>query len=144
MAYRTEAWPWWTVYHAAYAGGWTAHERQRAHMTSTISPEGRGALDQELSVLRQSLGDITRVLHRMQQELHAGDHTVVADARVLLAEVRQCVRVAIDTETRFEQRNQIQSGAGRCAPLDLDAARSSIRCRLDRLRTCHGAGGVSE
>lgn len=113
-------------------------------MKTTISPEGEGALNYELGVLRQSLADITRVLHRLQHELRSGDHTAVAEARVLLAEVRQCVRVAIDTETRFEHRTQTQSGATRCGPLDLSAARSSIRCRLDRLRACHRSDGVSE
>jgi hypothetical protein len=49
------------------------------------------------------------------------------------------LRIAIDLEMEFAKRQQKQAGITQGYAIDFDEARQSIRCRLDRLRTCRGS-----
>ncbi|WP_299420011.1 hypothetical protein [uncultured Shimia sp.] len=107
-------------------------------MTQHFTPSGGRVLDQELDalqlLLRRVTDELERVKHALQQEGPQG----AAAGRRVLAEVRQCMRLALLVEKDIEQRTATDSPAAH-SQLDLDAARSSIGRRLDRLRTARGA-----
>ncbi|MBO9408042.1 hypothetical protein J7399_11430 [Shimia sp. R9_1] len=112
-------------------------------MTHYFSPPGACTLDPELGVLRKTLSDLNQDLLRVHNALRAEDWAQFDEATQVYGHLRQCIRLALLMEADFEERDAKQGHAARSSPLDLDAARTSIRCRLDRLRTCRGSGGFS-
>ena len=112
-------------------------------MTPTETSKQALTLDPEIAALRDALRSATDDLIEMCRQLRSAGRLLPENTGEVLYEVRQCVRLAMEAESDLEQRDK-QQGAGRVGPdIDLERARTSIRCRLDRLRTCHGAGGVS-
>lgn len=110
-------------------------------MTLTSPPEGATELTRRIEELRDALQVVSANLVQCDETVLRPEHRALAEAKHLLDQVRACVRLAIETETRFDNRTRTQAGCTRATALDLEGARASIRCRLDRLRTCRGAGG---
>ena len=107
-------------------------------MTQHFTPSGGRALDQELDALQLMLRRVTGELERVRIALHRDGPEATAAGSQVLAQVRQCMRLALLVERDIDQRNTTGSPQGH-SQLDLDAARSSIGRRLDRLRTARGA-----
>ncbi|MGR3712274.1 MAG: hypothetical protein ACU0A6_04025 [Shimia sp.] len=112
-------------------------------MTSPYPPKTSSVLDPEIGALKDALRSATEDLIEMCRQLQAVGAKLPADAGMILTDVRHCLRMAIEAETDIEKRD-FKQGTGRPdAAIDLQRARSSIRCRLDRLRDCRDTGGVS-
>ncbi|MCP4208313.1 MAG: hypothetical protein GY767_14840 [Shimia sp.] len=103
-------------------------------MTEHFTPSGGRVLDQELDALQLMLRRVTGELERMKIALQRDGPSATAAGRRVLAEVRQCMRLALLVERDIDQRTAKGNSAG-YSQLNLDAARSSIGRRLDRLRT---------
>jgi hypothetical protein len=58
----------------------------------------------------------------------------------ILGDIRQWLKMAIEAETQLEQRKKKEQGIVNGYALDMDAARDSIGCRLDRLRRARCPG----
>lgn len=107
-------------------------------MTQHFTPSGGRVLDQELDALQLMLRRVTGELERMKVALQRDGPAATAAGRRVLAEVRQCMRLALLVERDIDQRTATDSSTS-YSQLDLDAARSSIGRRLDRLRATRGA-----
>ena len=66
----------------------------------------------------------------------AGDEGAVKPAVKTAEELRRLVKLAIDLEARHERERKRDAGFSGAYGLDLDKARSEIRCKLGRIRRC--------
>ncbi|MFY0660916.1 MAG: hypothetical protein JXR15_10515 [Shimia sp.] len=107
-------------------------------MTQHFTPSGERALDQELDALQLMLRRVTGELERVKIALHRDGPEATAAGSQVLAQVRQCMRLALLVERDIDQRSATNRPTGH-AQLDLDVARSSIGRRLDRLRAARDA-----
>ncbi|SHG40449.1 hypothetical protein [Cognatishimia maritima] len=112
-------------------------------MQKNNTPENGSSLEEEFDAVRQTLAHLTRSLRAVEKEVAAGEDAAVREASKLLADIRTWSRLAIDMEVRFEERRKQQEGIATDHAVNLARARSTIRCRLDRLRRCCGAGEIS-
>ncbi|WP_193749861.1 hypothetical protein [Shimia sp. SK013] len=111
-------------------------------MTPTYTPKTGLALDPEIAAVKAALRSATDDLIVMCTQLQAVSAVLPGNAGQVLNEVRQCIRMAIEAESDIEKRD-LKTGASRGGPdIDLERARSSIRCRLDRLRDCRDTGRI--
>jgi hypothetical protein len=113
-------------------------------MTTSIPPTGGHALEGEVTHVRALLAGLARTIRGLQQRLQTGEAQTLADAGAAMADLRAMVRIAIETEKRFEKCQQQETGRGDARRLELETARDTIGRRLDRLRAARDAGEVSE
>ena len=109
-------------------------------MTNTEAVADREWLEEEAKSASDQLRDLIREMRGLQDRARDGDISVTADAVKTVRDVRQFLSIAAATEAKLAEFRQYDSGGAGQFALDLDGARASIRCRLDRLRRCHGAG----
>lgn len=112
-------------------------------MTTDKPPEDAG-LDAEIEQVRRTMTYLTELLALMEDEVMEGDPGSIKEAAKLLAEIRNWSKLAMETEARFEERDQRRHRVANGYALDLEEARATIGCRLARLRRCCGAGRVPE
>ena len=112
-------------------------------MTDKKMPEDKG-LDAEIEQVRKTMTYLTELLALMEDEVMEGDPGAIKEAAKLLVEIRNWSKLAMETEARFEEREKQREGVANGYALDLEYARSTIGCRLARLRRCCGAGRLSE
>lgn len=108
-------------------------------MTLITTDESAFPLAESLDDIRDQLGALRAEMSAIQARLRDGDIAAVKDAQRTIQEIRQWLRIAIDLEMEFAKRQQKQAGITQGYAIDFDEARQSIRCRLDRLRTCRGS-----
>ncbi len=113
-------------------------------MTMKPPSVGDAALDQELDQVRRTVAHMRAQLAALEAEIMAGDAQAIRESAKVLADLRAWSKLAIEAETRFEERRKDQEGVVNGYALDLEDAERTIGCRLARLRRCCGAGGVSE
>lgn len=112
-------------------------------MTHHFTPGDGRALDPELGVLRRMLRRFSDELLQHYDALRRDGPDASVQARRTLEDLRHCLRLALFMEAEIEERDATEGTAPGGAALDLDAARTSIGGRLDRLRAAHGATGLS-
>ena len=76
---------------------------------------------------------------RMLRELNEA-FDAVKDSSRMMTDIRNWIRLALEAELKLEQRKKKERGIVHTYALDMDAARTSVGCRLDRLRRCCRAG----
>ena len=83
-------------------------------------------------------------LDELRLRILDGDVTAFKDSAKITADIRQWLRIAMETEAKLNETRK-QSGGGTKAghAIDFDQARSQIGCRLDRLRRCGDPERVS-
>ncbi|MGR3322794.1 MAG: hypothetical protein ACU0DK_12775 [Pseudooceanicola sp.] len=97
-------------------------------------------LAEEIVVVTEQLRDLKAEMVSFQRRAREGDIASAKQSLETLKAVREFLASAERTEARLaDYKRRENGGAGQYA-LDLDGARASIRCRLDRLRRCHCAG----
>ena len=112
-------------------------------MTIIQPPTGEPELDHEIAQIRHLLLGLSEQVTALQARLGQGDARALAESAPVIRDLRGLVRLALDTETRFDT-HRLQDRQDRAAPrLELDTARDQIGRRLDRLRAAEDAGGVS-
>jgi hypothetical protein len=108
-----------------------------------LTPEQ--ATQQDL--LRWAIDGMTEAAHMITtlgNEVKAGRHESIGLLPKAYADFRKAGDSALDERRKLDRLlGKLVVGEGG-VELDLDAARAEIRCRMDRLRTAGGAGGVSE
>lgn len=112
-------------------------------MTIDTTLEEATDLEQEVRTVALQLRDLKAEITGLQDRARAGDTGCIKDAATTVRQVRDWLRIVAETEAKLAERRQREEGGRGLYVLDLDGARASIRCRLDRLRACRGAGGVS-
>jgi hypothetical protein len=80
----------------------------------------------------------------LTEEAESGNLEAVQAVPKASVEFRKAGEAILDERRKLDRLlGKLVVGEGG-VELDLDAARAEIRCRMDRLRTAGGAGGVSE
>ncbi|MDF1801563.1 hypothetical protein [Thalassovita sp.] len=111
-------------------------------MTLITTDDSAFPLGESLNDIKSQLEALRAELAAVQARLKDGDVTAVKDGHKTIQEIRGWLRISIDLEMEFAKRQQKQAGIVGSYAIDFDEARDRIRCRLDRLRTCCGAGRI--
>lgn len=85
----------------------------------------------QIRIMKAELIDI-------QIRLSEGDQSAIRDGAKLLSDIRYWLKQAHDVENEIETNRKATAGVAHDYAIDFDAARSQVRCRLDRLRDCRG------
>jgi hypothetical protein len=102
---------------------------------SLITPEeGPSALSATVTTLERQLRGMCEDLEALSEKVRAEDFEDIKNRSRILGDIRQWLKMAIEAETQLEQRKKKEQGIVNGYALDMDAARDSIGCRLDRLR----------
>ncbi|MEZ5715461.1 MAG: hypothetical protein R3D85_09985 [Paracoccaceae bacterium] len=109
----------------------------------TTTSEGE-RLSRAIAVLETQLLSLARDLATLHGRIRAGDLQHLADAKRRSDEIRQWLGIALDMEMKLGKDRPDQRGGGTARDLDLDAARTQIGCRLDRLRRTRCPGRLPE
>ena len=108
--------------------------------------EGAVAADllaEQLLEVGQLLGEMKHDMKAMQYRVRLDDDGAVRDNLRLISDLRNWLKIAWELETKFHEREQERAGQSATYAVDFDRARDQIRCRLDRLRRCGLADGLS-
>ena len=110
-----------------------------------IEPEKKTtSLDEAIAIADGQLRDLTALAASLLEDIKAGDMEAVKAAGKTADELRKLVRMAIEMEARHERERKREAGITGDYGLDLEQARSDIRCKLGRLRRCGPSGPDSE
>jgi len=102
---------------------------------SLITPEeGPSGLSTTVTTLERQLRGMCEDLEALSDRVRAEDFEDIKNRSRILGDIRQWLKMAIEAETQLEQRKKKEQGIVNGYALDMDAARDSIGCRLDRLR----------
>lgn len=104
----------------------------------------RDRLEAQRNDIADTLAGLAADLRRLQNKLRHGEARKSGEDGKLLSELRYWLKAARDAEAELEDFRRKETGLVGAYALDLDAARHEIGCRLARIRTCCGAGALSE
>ena len=108
-----------------------------------ITPdEDPTGLTTSIDSLERQLSDMRVELEAIYRRIRDGEHDELKNANRATSEIRQWLKIAIEAEARLETRRKHAKGIVNDYALDLSEARSSICCRLDRLRRARCPGRV--
>jgi nitrate reductase beta subunit len=97
-------------------------EREESRLTAIIED------------IEQQVSDLKIDIRELQSRLRSGEVETVRDALKTLTEMRNWLRLALETEAKLNEEKRKELGIVGDSGLDLCAARDQIGCRLDRLR----------
>ena len=100
-------------------------------------------LQRERDSITEVLRDLREDLETMAAQTRGGEGSKTAEAKALLADMRYWLKALRETEVELETIRRKEADIAGHYGLDLERARIEVGCRLDRLRRCCGAGGVS-
>ena len=112
-------------------------------MTTIMSNREDNRLRETIETIERQVLDITEDLKALQGRVRAGETDAVRDAAKMCGEIRYWIRFAMEMEAKLDEGRQRRATGPAGGDIDLDAARASIRCRLDRLRRCGHPEAVS-
>ena len=108
---------------------------------SLITPEeGPSGLSATVTTLERQLRGMCEDLEALSDKVRAQQFDDIKTQSRILGDIRQWLKMAIEAETQLEQRKKKEQGIVNGYALDMDAARDSIGCRLDRLRRARCPG----
>ena len=96
----------------------------------------KSRLSEAIRLAEGQLDDLTSLAAQMLEEIKAGEPDATKAAVKTAEELRRLVKLAIDLEARNERERKRDAGFSGAYGLDLDKARSEIRCKLGRIRRC--------
>ncbi|QIE46389.1 hypothetical protein G5B38_13135 [Pseudohalocynthiibacter aestuariivivens] len=103
-------------------------------MTLITPDEGPRELSDAVASLKRQLCEMRTDLEDLHTKLRTDSREDVSKYGRLITDIKQWLKFAIETEVKLEQREKKEKGIVNGYALDIDAARHSIGCRLDRLR----------
>ncbi|MDX1785106.1 hypothetical protein [Roseovarius sp. ZX-A-9] len=110
-------------------------------MTLITPDEGPSELNDAVTSLKNQLRDMRADLEELQTRMRADRRDDLKNSGRLMTDIRNWLKFAIETEVNLEQREKKEKGIVNGYAMDLDAARDSIGCRLDRLRRARCPNG---
>jgi len=111
-------------------------------MTLINPDKGPSGLSSSVETLERQLSDMTADLEALQQKLRAGQPGALEGRERALSDVRQWLKIALEAEAHLEKRKHKEQHIAGGYALDLDTARASVGCRLDRLRRSRCPGRI--
>lgn len=112
-------------------------------MTLITLDEAPTGLSTSITSLERQLNDMRADLEILQEKIRAGDLEELKNSTRAISDIRQWLKIAIEAEANLNERNKRDKGIVHDYALDFDTARTSIGCRLDRLRRARCPGRVS-
>lgn len=112
-------------------------------MTLITDSEEPSVLGTEIDRVREQLSDIMTEMTAIQTKVREEGNNGVSESAKRLGELRHWIKLAIETEARIEEHRKKKHAIARGYTIDFDEARSTIGCRLDRLRRSCCSKGVS-
>lgn len=110
-----------------------------------ITPDkGSTELTELVASLGTQLRDLRGELEKLQTGMRSGEADDLKQAVRTISEIRHLLRLSIETELKLYENNKREKGIVHEYAIDLAAAKSSIGCRLDRLRKTCCKGRVPE
>ena len=107
-------------------------------------PIGDEEIDDDLlEVANNHYEEALKALDRFTKDLKEGKDVKVGDLVRTASDLRKATQTLFDERKRIAERKKTETDAGDDAALDLEAARSEIGSRLDRLRRSRRTGAVS-
>ncbi|MGR3687473.1 MAG: hypothetical protein ACU0D5_14660 [Paracoccaceae bacterium] len=101
-------------------------------------PDRDAALQVTIRIVDLQLRIMKSELIEIQERVAEGDQSAIREGARLLSDIRYWLKQAHDVETEIETYRKATAGIAHEYAIDFDAARSQVRCRLDRLRDCRG------
>lgn len=95
--------------------------------------EGPSGLTASICLLERQLADMRAEMEAIYERIKDGDLGEIKNATRVTSEIRQWMKIALEAEVQLEKRKSNQKGIVRGFAIDFEAARDSIRSRLDRL-----------
>lgn len=97
-----------------------------------------------LDALNEAVRNLRREIEELAKETKNGKGITEAELSKPLKNARELVTQCAKAENYLNECRKKQTGIAKGDyALDLEAARVAIGCKLDRLRRCHGATGIS-
>ena len=112
-------------------------------MSKFTAPTGESPLDGRMAEVSQQLQGLREALSFLRDRAEQDGEAVGGQVGKVLMELRQLLRLAMETESKFEERRKEKEAIVSGYRLDLDEARATIGRRLDRLRAAEHPGFVS-
>ena len=112
-------------------------------MTPTSPRVIAQSLDELETSAKAQVVSAIEALNRLMAEVDAGKVGPKSEVAKVIGDIRDWLKIAHEMELRLEKSDQGRTGSGRGYALDLEEARSSIGCRLDRLRRSCCSGKIS-
>ncbi|MEM6371520.1 MAG: hypothetical protein AAF727_01910 [Pseudomonadota bacterium] len=111
-----------------------------------ITPGHEDAQNDELMLSVQgSLRELRREFEALKERVQSGEDVKTTEFSAKKSRLNDVVASCQRLETTLAEARKRRSGIAQGGyALDLDAAGVEVRCALGRLRTCCGAGSVSE
>ena len=100
-------------------------------ITPDPAPTG---LTTSIDSLERQLADMRAELEAMYERIKAGEFGELKNAMKATSEIRQWLKIAIEAEAQLAERKKAEKGIVHHYALDLETARTSVGCRLARLR----------
>lgn len=110
---------------------------------ATAPPDKAAALQMAIHLVELQIRIMKTELVDIQTRLAEGDQSAIRDGARMLSDIRYWLKQAHDVEIELETNRKETTGSDDDHSIDFDAARSAVRCRLDRLRDCRGPNLVS-
>lgn len=101
-------------------------------------------LAEAIRLAEGQLDNLTSLAVKTLEDIKAGDEGAVKAGVKTAEELRRLVKLAIELEARHERERKRDAGISGAYGLDLDQARSEIRCKLGRIRRCCKSGSHPE
>ncbi|WP_273248158.1 hypothetical protein [Sediminimonas qiaohouensis] len=118
--------------------------RQSNQMILTTPDTGQSSLGLAIEMVEQQLADMKADLLSLQRRITSGDFDALKDGTKVTREIRQWLKLALETEIRLEERRKQHDGIVNQYAIDFEEARDQIGSRLARLRTAQGSAEVPE
>ena len=107
-----------------------------------ITPdEGPTGLTSSIDAMREQLSDMRLELQAIYKRIKSGELGEIGTLSRDTGEIRRWLRIALEAEIQLEKRNKTKKGIAYDYAIDFDAARASVRSRMDRIA---GRGGTAE
>ena len=111
-------------------------------MILTTPETGRSSLGLAIETVEQQLADMKADLLKLQRRIAAGDFDALREGTRVTGELRQWLKLALETEIRLEERRKQHDGIVNNYAIDFQEARDQIGSRLDRLRAARCPTGI--
>ena len=113
-------------------------------MTLITPEQGTSRIEDRIGSISNQLESLRKSLEDLEQQVRAGEVGTETDARKQMSAIQNMVRLALDAEMKLDEQRKRKAGIVNDYALDFDAARSSIGCRLGRLRAARCPGRIPE
>ncbi|MBS0124236.1 hypothetical protein [Thetidibacter halocola] len=100
-------------------------------------------LESERDDIAEMLATIREDIRDLRTRIRQGEVSRSAEDAKLMADIRYWLRASRETEAEIEDIRRKEEGIVGEYGLDLEQACVAVRCQLDSLRACCGAGEVS-